>query len=66
LIEQAFTPLANEDGKTAGVGLALTKAIIQQHGGEITLKSEPEQGTYVQIVLPIYFDDDRHLTEVHV
>jgi two-component system, OmpR family, sensor kinase len=64
LIEQAFTPLTSEDGKTAGVGLALTKAIIQQHGGEITLKSEPEQGTYVQIVLPISVGDARHLTEV--
>jgi two-component system, OmpR family, sensor kinase len=53
LIEQAFTPLASENGKTSGVGLALTKAIIQQHGGEITLKSEPEQGTNVQILLPL-------------
>ncbi|TFI50850.1 HAMP domain-containing histidine kinase [Mastigocladus laminosus UU774] len=66
LIEQAFTPLTSENGKTAGVGLALTKAIIQQHGGEITLKSEPEQGTYVQIVLPINFGNDRNLTEARV
>ncbi|WP_019507882.1 ATP-binding protein [Pleurocapsa sp. PCC 7319] len=35
------------------MGLKLTKEIVEQHGGELTLNSELNQGTQVQIKLPI-------------
>lgn len=54
LIEQALTTsIATEQGQRTGVGLALTKAIVEQHGGQIAIDSEPGQGTYVQIQLPL-------------
>ena len=35
------------------MGLKLTKAIVEQHGGELKLNSELNQGTQVQIRLPL-------------
>lgn len=42
-------------GKTtgAGLGLAITKSIIEAHSGTITVISQHKKGTMVQIVLPI-------------
>jgi signal transduction histidine kinase len=38
-----------------GLGLSLAKNIVEAHGGEITVHSEPGQGTLVQIHLPYPF-----------
>ena len=35
-----------------GIGLALCKRIIEEHGGSITLESSPDSGTTAQIILP--------------
>jgi len=40
------------DGGGSGLGLSIAKAIIEAHGGEITLKSEEGQGTTVRFTLP--------------
>jgi two-component system NtrC family sensor kinase len=36
-----------------GLGLALTARIIKVHGGELSVESEPDQGTVFRIRLPI-------------
>lgn len=38
----------------SGLGLAIAKRIIQQHGGELRVQSQPAQGTTVCFDLPIY------------
>jgi len=35
-----------------GLGLLMTKKIIQEHGGSIELDTEPDKGTTVRITLP--------------
>ncbi|MGZ9113713.1 MAG: ATP-binding protein [Brevundimonas sp.] len=35
------------------MGLALTKSLIELHGGVLTIASEPGRGTTVGFVLPI-------------
>lgn len=40
------------EGKGTGLGLSVCHGIIQNHGGEITVKSEPGQGTLWSIFLP--------------
>lgn len=53
LINQAFATFENPRGRRAGVGLQLTKAIVEQHGGHLVIDSVPAVGTYVQIQLPL-------------
>lgn len=38
----------------SGLGLYITKKIIEAHGGEITLKSKVGQGTIITVLLPMY------------
>ena len=36
------------------VGLKLSKAVVEAHGGSFVIESEPSQGTYVQLRFPFY------------
>jgi len=40
------------DGGGSGLGLSIAKAIVEAHGGDITLRSEEGQGTTVRFTLP--------------
>lgn len=37
----------------SGLGLALVRAIVEQHGGQVTLRSRVGQGTVVTMRLPV-------------
>ena len=53
LIDRAFDPTGYEDGGRPRTGLTLTKAVVEQHGGRFGIESEPGEGTYAQIRLPL-------------
>ncbi len=52
---QLFDPFytTKEEGKGTGLGLSVVYGIIQKHHGEITVVSEPGQGTSFFISLPL-------------
>ena len=60
-----FTPFAQVDGSLkrkyegTGLGLSLTKGLIEIHGGSIVLESAPEQGTTVSL----WFPSERIITD---
>lgn len=49
LFDPFFTP---PPGADAGLGLTVCFRIVSQHGGELSVHSEPGQGTRVAVVLP--------------
>jgi two-component system NtrC family sensor kinase len=52
-LERIFEPFFTTKAKGTGLGLAITKQIIEQHQGEITIKSELGRGTTVVVKLPL-------------
>ncbi len=53
LIDQAFSPRDDGENGQFGVGLPLTRGIIEQHGGLLEITARTGQGTHVQIWLPL-------------
>jgi len=58
-INRLFTAFEQLDSGTArryegtGLGLALTKKIVEFQGGQISAESEPGQGSVFTVVLPV-------------
>jgi two-component system phosphate regulon sensor histidine kinase PhoR len=40
--------------KGSGLGLAIAKRIVEQHGGQIRVESQPGEGTVFSFTLPVY------------
>ncbi|MCI5159166.1 MAG: two-component sensor histidine kinase, partial [Candidatus Electrothrix sp. AUS1_2] len=51
-LEQIFIPFFTDKNRGTGLGLAITKNIVEQHKGEIKVRSEEGVGTTFTVVLP--------------
>ncbi|HEX4841803.1 MAG TPA: ATP-binding protein, partial [bacterium] len=56
-INRIFDPFftTKEDGKGTGLGLPISKRIVERHGGSIAVSSTPGQGTRFTICLPVAY-----------
>src|SRR5579864_2495319 len=64
VIFERFVQVDDQDSKRkggAGLGLAISRAIVQQHGGQIWAESTPGAGTTLCVALPT---DDAELSEL--
>ncbi len=65
-LAQPFEQVEGQHSKTTqgtGLGLALTKSLVEMHGGELQIESEPGRGTTVSFTVPVHraqsADDER-------
>lgn len=52
-LDKLFTPLFSTKQGGLGLGLALTRRVIEEHGGKVQFQSGPGQGSTVTIRLPL-------------
>ena len=48
-----FDPFFTTKERGMGLGLAIVKGIMERHGGSIAIRSRPDVGTTVELVLPV-------------
>jgi len=56
-VDRIFQPYFTTKDVGIGLGLAITDRIIREHGGEISLQSQPGQGTIFTVLLPLKAED---------
>jgi len=54
-VDEAYNHFRGSDGKGTGLGLMLCKQLANLMGGEITVKSEPNQGSCFRVELPLVY-----------
>jgi two-component system cell cycle sensor histidine kinase PleC len=55
-LARPFEQIESQLSKTqqgSGLGLALTKSLVEMHGGELQIESAPGKGTVVSFTLPL-------------
>ena len=55
-----FEPFVTHKQNGTGLGLAVTKRIIETHGGCITVRSDEGKGTCFSILMPVYKGEDKN------
>ncbi|HET9652378.1 MAG TPA: HAMP domain-containing sensor histidine kinase [Usitatibacter sp.] len=52
-LAQAFQPFKTSKPRGLGIGLSLVKSTLERHGGRVSIDSRPDEGTRVELVLPL-------------
>ena len=55
MLDDVFKPFFTTKTKGAGLGLAITRRVVEQHGGVISVKSDPGKWTTFNVYLPLNY-----------
>ena len=61
VLSRAFEPYVTTKPKGTGLGMAIVKKIIEEHGGRITIENSVNGGTRINIHLPLVEETYGHL-----
>ncbi len=56
VVERIFAPFFSTKKEGSGLGLSLTRRIVLEHGGDISVDSTPQNGSRFRITLPLISD----------
>jgi nitrogen fixation/metabolism regulation signal transduction histidine kinase len=54
ILEKVFVPFFSTKPEGSGIGLSLSRQIIRNHGGQLSVTSEPGSGTCFRVALPVH------------
>jgi signal transduction histidine kinase len=63
-LNQVFLPLFSTKAKGIGLGLSITKMIIENHGGKISVEAEPGKGARFIVRLPVIREELTEPSEI--
>ena len=60
ILKRLFTPFVSSKPTGTGLGLCISKRIVEYHGGRIAAKNRPEGGAVVALTLPVPTAEEMH------
>jgi signal transduction histidine kinase len=52
-LDRIFVPFFTTKSQGTGLGMAIARRIVNEHGGEIKVNSSPEEGTRISLMIPL-------------
>jgi PAS domain S-box-containing protein len=56
-VDRIFEPYYTTKAKGTGLGLVISRQVVEEHGGRIEVRSRPGEGTRLRLLLPAAVDD---------
>lgn len=66
MMDEIFKPFFTTKPKRSALGLAITRRIVEEHGGAISVKSDPDKGTMFSVHLPLIAPSDKEFDAVSI